>query len=100
MIEISESETRERLMSASPTFHEPAIGVRNLGDTVYATWFKLYPPIKPRRDDTAMLIGYARVSTTDQKMDLQIDALRKAGCEDDFIYQEHASGKRARIETR
>ena len=39
-----------------------------------------------------MLIGYARVSTTDQKMDLQVDALKKAGVEDDWIYQEQASG--------
>jgi len=39
-----------------------------------------------------MLIGYARVSTEDQRMDLQIDALKKAGVEDDWIYQEHASG--------
>lgn len=41
-----------------------------------------------------MLIGYARVSTTDQDTALQIDALTKAGV--DRIYQEHASGVAAR----
>jgi DNA invertase Pin-like site-specific DNA recombinase len=36
--------------------------------------------------------GYARISTDDQTMDLQRDALRMAGCLD--IYEETASGKR------
>jgi hypothetical protein len=35
-------------------------------------------------------IGYARVSTSDQRLDLQIDALRGAGC--DVIYREVAPG--------
>lgn len=44
-----------------------------------------------------MLVGYARVSTQDQNADLQIDALRAAGCEKLFV--EKASGaKRDRPE--
>lgn len=38
------------------------------------------------------LIGYARVSTEDQKTDPQLDVLRAAGC--DPIFEEHASGAR------
>jgi len=37
-----------------------------------------------------MKIGYARVSTKDQNLDLQIDALKKAGCKK--IYEEIVSG--------
>src|SRR5271163_2604016 len=38
-----------------------------------------------------MRIGYARVSTDDQTLDLQRDAMKRAKCRQ--VYEEHASGK-------
>lgn len=40
-----------------------------------------------------MLIGYARVSTQDQNLDLQIEALTKAGCKK--VFDDKISGSRA-----
>ncbi|GHO61695.1 hypothetical protein KSC_005870 [Ktedonobacter sp. SOSP1-52] len=39
-----------------------------------------------------MLIGYARVSTHDQNLDFQLDALLKAGCDAKHIYTNKLSG--------
>jgi DNA invertase Pin-like site-specific DNA recombinase len=40
-----------------------------------------------------MRIGYARVSTDDQNLDLQCSALRKGGCKK--IYEDRVSGVKA-----
>lgn len=46
-----------------------------------------------------MNIGYARVSTLEQRLDRQIDALKAAGVDERMIYQEKATGtKRDRPE--
>ena len=39
-----------------------------------------------------MLIGYARVSTQEQDNSVQIEAIKKAGCE--LIFEEKISGGR------
>ena len=38
-------------------------------------------------------LGYARVSTSEQVLDLQLDALRQIGCDD--VYTETGSGVQA-----
>jgi DNA invertase Pin-like site-specific DNA recombinase len=40
------------------------------------------------------LIGYARVSTAEQDLHLQREALRSAGCSDERIFCDIASGAR------
>ena len=44
---------------------------------------------------TGRLIGYARVSTEDQDLSMQISHLRRAGCHDDNIWFEKVSGVKA-----
>ena len=42
-----------------------------------------------------MLVGYARVSTVDQNLDLQLSALREVGCEK--LYQDQISGTKIKL---
>src|SRR6266702_2855198 len=42
-----------------------------------------------------MRIGYARVSTDEQTLDLQLDALHKAGCDTDKTYTDKISSRKA-----
>jgi DNA invertase Pin-like site-specific DNA recombinase len=46
-------------------------------------------------ENKTRLIGYARVSTAEQDLGLQIDALKKAGCKAKLIFTDQASGARA-----
>lgn len=39
-------------------------------------------------------VGYARVSTADQDLSLQLEALRHAGCQDAWIFRDITSGTR------
>src|SRR5262247_56156 len=51
-------------------------------------------PTRERREGMGRLIGYARVSTAEQDLGLQLAALRRAGCSDAHIFCDTASGAR------
>jgi DNA invertase Pin-like site-specific DNA recombinase len=54
------------------------------------------PKAKKPPADTTRLIGYARVSTREQNLDMQIDDLKRAGVLDDNLWVEKVSGVSSR----
>jgi DNA invertase Pin-like site-specific DNA recombinase len=54
------------------------------------------PKAKSTPADNARLIGYARVSTREQNLQMQIDALKRAGVLDDNLWVEKVSGVSSR----
>src|SRR5690606_3644790 len=67
---------------------------------VCRTW-PMHKKERPLPQPTGRLIGYARVSTPDQSVDMQLDALRRAGVPEDNLWWETKSGirsKRPRLE--
>ena len=47
------------------------------------------------KDTLAKIIGYARVSTDDQNLDLQVDALINAGCDKAHVFIDKVSGAKS-----
>jgi DNA invertase Pin-like site-specific DNA recombinase len=48
---------------------------------------KHWHPSTSQNSRKGKLVGYARVSTCDQKLDIQLDALKRAGC--DSVFHDH-----------
>lgn len=46
-------------------------------------------------DKHGVLIGYARVSTTGQKLDVQLSKLKDFGCQDEHIFMDKHTGTTA-----
>ena len=61
-------------------------------ETIRRGWFPYKPSLALKGPSSNMHIGYARVSTHEQNLDVQKDALKKAGCEK--IIVDVASGKK------
>ena len=69
-------------------------GVKNLPFCQRETPMELWPQHLSPASDGARVFGYARVSTEDQRLDMQFDALSRTGCTQVF-YDHGVSGANA-----
>jgi hypothetical protein len=60
---------------------------------IYTSYLVVQIAFEVQPGAETMLVGYARVSTSDQKLDLQLDAHREAGC--DRVFTDQISGSKA-----
>lgn len=67
--------------------------LRRCHNTLLKIYVSIHVLLRELCYNRSMQIGYARISTGDQTLDLQLDALKKSGC--DRVFTETASGAKS-----